>query len=91
MPRDFISGAISSITDAASDMNPLARNIDKKDKRIIEILIANAVKTKEINRFVDVYKSDVEAYVDVCKEAAKLARAMAKPQGDMAAPKQAAE
>jgi len=66
-----------SAKEVASDLNPIARNIDKKDKAIIEALFINGIKGKDIIRLVDVYKSDVEAHVEACKHGAKIAKEMA--------------
>ncbi len=78
MPKDFLNSVTGAISGAVTDMNPLARNIDKKDKAIIEALYANGIKGKDIIRLVDVYKSDVEQHVEACKHGAKIAKAMAE-------------
>ena len=80
MAKDFLSSVTEGISGAVTGLNPLARNIDKKDKRIIEALYANGFKSKDIIRFVDVYKSDVESYAEVCKESAKMVKAMVAAQ-----------
>lgn len=57
---------------AASDLNPVADNIRKKDKEIIRTLLSSGFKKKEITNFIDVYKSDVKDYIEVIKEAQKM-------------------
>ena len=55
---------VKNISDVAGDLNPVARNITKKDKKIIDCLVSNGFSKEEIASFVDVYQSDVEKYVD---------------------------
>ena len=60
---------------AASDINPVADNIRKKDKEMIKVLIQAGYRKKDITNFLDVYKSDVKEYIDVIKEAQKMSEA----------------
>jgi len=72
----MLESLYNSTIETITDLNPIADNIRKKDKAIIDCLMANGFKGKEIVNFVDVYKSDVKEYVEVQKEAIKQAKKM---------------
>jgi predicted XRE-type DNA-binding protein len=53
-----------SVVDAVSDLNPVARNIKKIDKRIVEVLLDEGFSKKQIISYLDVYSSDVKKYIN---------------------------
>jgi hypothetical protein len=59
-------------------LNPLADEISNKDKKIIDCLLDNGFKKKEIVSFLNVYKSDVKEYVDFSKKIRRAIKAKAK-------------
>ena len=72
----MLDSLYKSTKETIAEFNPVADNIRKQDKKIIDCLIANGFKGKEIVNFVDVYKSDVKEYIAVQKEAIKQAKKM---------------
>jgi predicted XRE-type DNA-binding protein len=66
---------IDTVRETVTDLNPVADNIRKKDKAIIDCLVQNGFKKKDIANFVDVYKSDVKAYADVATQVQKAIKA----------------
>jgi DNA-binding transcriptional MerR regulator len=76
----MLDSIYETVKNTVTDLNPVADNISKQDKKIIDCLMQNGFKMKDIVRFVDVYKSDVKDYIDLRKEALKEARKLVQSQ-----------
>jgi hypothetical protein len=72
----MLESLYNSTIETITDLNPVADNIRKKDRHIIDILMENGVKDKDIFAFIDVYKSDVKEYVQLQKASIKQAKKM---------------
>jgi len=72
----MLDSLYESAKKTASELNPVADNIRKKDKEIIKTLLQAGYKKKDILNFVNVYKSDVKEYIDTVKEAVAMAKEM---------------
>jgi len=58
------------------DFDPIGTKLGKKHKNMIELLMKEGYRKKDIKSFTKLYESEVEEYIDLVREAQKRAKAM---------------
>ena len=72
--QTMINQFMDSVSDTAKELLPGVEKLTKRRKKMIDSLLMAGYKKKDIVDFLYLTSSDVKEYIDIRKEAAKLAR-----------------